>query len=73
VMILGYGIIAVPTGIVTLELSEATRRATTTTHTCPECSAEGHLPEAVYCWRCAAHLEHAPKVPETHTELGEGL
>lgn len=55
VMIMGYGIIAVPTGIVTLELSEASRRATNTT-TCPECSLEGHLREATYCWRCGEHL-----------------
>lgn len=55
VMIMGYGIIAVPTGIVTLELSEASRRAANTT-TCPECSLEGHLREATYCWRCGEHL-----------------
>lgn len=55
VMIMGYGIIAVPTGIVTLELSEATRRRANT-RTCPNCSAEGHSREATYCWRCGTHL-----------------
>ena len=55
IMIMGYGIIAVPTGIVTLELNEASRRAANT-KTCPECSAEGHIREATYCWRCGAHL-----------------
>ncbi len=55
IMIMGYGIIAVPTGIVTLELNEANRRRTNT-RTCPECSAEGHSREATYCWRCGAHL-----------------
>lgn len=55
VTIMGYGIIAIPTGIVTLELSEATRRAANT-RTCPECSVEGHIREATYCWRCGAHL-----------------
>ncbi len=55
IMIMGYGIIAVPTGIVTLELSEANRRRTNT-RTCPECSAEGHSREATYCWRCGSHL-----------------
>ncbi|MFW6094216.1 MAG: ion transporter [Pseudomonadota bacterium] len=58
VMIMGYGIIAVPTGIVTLELSEATRRATNT-RVCPRCAAEGHLREAAFCWRCGAHLHPA--------------
>jgi len=55
VMIMGYGIIAIPTGIVTLEISEASRRAANT-RTCPECSAEGHVPEADYCWRCGERL-----------------
>ena len=55
VMIMGYGIIAVPTGIVTLELSEASRRAANT-RTCPSCSAEGHLREASYCYRCGEPL-----------------
>ena len=54
-MIMGFGVIAVPTGIVTLELSEANRRRANT-RTCPECSAEGHSREAAYCWRCGANL-----------------
>ncbi len=58
VMIMGYGIIAVPTGIVTLEISEASRRATNT-RTCPDCSAEGHVPEATFCWSCGEHLYRA--------------
>ncbi len=55
IMIMGYGIIAVPTGIVTMELNEANRRRANT-RTCPMCSAEGHSREATYCWRCGAHL-----------------
>ena len=55
VMILGYGIIAVPTGIVTMELSEAARQSANT-RTCPECSAEGHTREADYCSRCGGDL-----------------
>ena len=55
VMIMGYGIIAVPTGIVTMELTEASRRRANT-RTCPHCSAEGHSREATYCWRCGEHL-----------------
>ncbi len=64
IMIMGYGIIAVPTGIVTLELNEANRRRPNT-KTCPACSAEGHANEASYCWRCGGHLYHAPDQPET--------
>ena len=55
IMIMGYGIIAVPTGIVTMELNGANRRAANT-RTCPGCSAEGHSREATYCWRCGDHL-----------------
>lgn len=55
IMIMGYGIIAVPTGIVTLELSEAHRKRANT-KTCPACSAEGHSYEASFCWRCGSAL-----------------
>ena len=62
VMIMGYGIIAIPTGIVTLEISEASRRSTNT-RTCPQCSAEGHVPEAGFCWRCGEHLFRSQATP----------
>ncbi len=55
IMIMGYGIIAVPTGIVTLELNEANRRRPNT-RTCPTCAVEGHTLEASFCWRCGEHL-----------------
>ncbi len=54
VMIMGYGIIAVPTGIVTAELSR--RPKTLSTHVCPECHAEGHDVDAVHCKFCGARL-----------------
>ena len=49
VMILGYGIIAVPTGIVSVELAQAVRQQGVTTQSCPACSAQGHDPDARYC------------------------
>jgi voltage-gated potassium channel len=55
VMILGYGIIAVPTGIVTVELSRA-RPPAVSTQACPACAAEGHDADAVYCKYCGARL-----------------
>lgn len=54
VMILGYGIIAVPTGIVTAELARGHRPAST--HVCPECHAEDHDADATYCKYCGAKL-----------------
>jgi voltage-gated potassium channel len=55
VMILGYSIIAVPTGIVTVELSQAYTDKSTS-QACPNCSAEGHDRDAQYCKFCGAKL-----------------
>ncbi len=54
-MIMGYAIIAVPTGIVTVELGAAARRATNT-QSCPNCGADGHDNDARFCKRCGAKL-----------------
>ena len=57
VMILGYGIIAVPTGIVTAELTAGARdRGGVSGQACPNCAAEGHDVDARYCRRCGAAL-----------------
>ncbi len=55
VMILGYSIIAVPTGIVTVEMSHTFSRKIST-QSCPECSAEGHDDDAVHCKYCGTML-----------------
>ena len=55
VMIFGYSIIAVPTGIVTVEMSQAFRRKVST-QSCPACSAEGHDDDARYCKFCGELL-----------------
>ncbi len=55
VMILGYAIIAVPTGIVTVEMSRVFGRKVST-QACPECSAEGHDADARHCKFCGAVL-----------------
>jgi voltage-gated potassium channel len=54
VMIMGYGIIAVPTGIVTGELIRAGKPAST--HVCPECHAEPHDVDAIHCKYCGSKL-----------------
>lgn len=54
-MLTGYGIIAVPTGIVTVELTRATM-APISTQACPACGAGGHEADAKYCRRCGARL-----------------
>lgn len=56
IMILGYAIIAVPTGIVTAELGMAGQKKIVSTQVCPECMAEGHDPDAIFCKHCSARL-----------------
>jgi len=59
VMILGYSIIAVPTGIVTAEIVEGAASARRiTTRTCPNCLSEGHDTDATFCKHCASPLPH---------------
>ena len=55
VMILGYSIIAVPTGIVTVELSRV-HTEQSSCQACPSCSAEGHDRDAQYCKFCGTKL-----------------
>lgn len=51
-MILGYAIIAVPTGIVTAELTKTSRDV----KKCPECNENGHEHDAVHCKYCGKSL-----------------
>ncbi|WP_114968580.1 ion transporter [Rhodoferax ferrireducens] len=55
-MLLGWGTLAVPTGIVTAEMTALRTTNAPTTRTCHECLTEGHLPEANYCLHCGAQL-----------------
>lgn len=58
-MLLGYGIIAIPTGVVTSEIVRAgveKARRHVSTQACPACSAEGHEIDAVHCKFCGEHL-----------------
>jgi voltage-gated potassium channel len=54
-MILGYGLIAVPTGIVSVEIAKIDKK-NFSTQSCPECSSEGHDSDSVHCKFCGAHL-----------------
>ncbi len=55
IMILGYAIIAVPTGIVSAEM---TKESTTSLNTqnCPNCSESTHLDDAQFCHDCGHEL-----------------
>ncbi len=66
IMILGYGIIAVPTGIVSAEYTKSSNdeeakkkkdvKIHLNTQACPNCSAEFHKDNAEYCYNCGHNL-----------------
>ena len=55
VMIIGFGIIAIPTGIVTAELTSM-HQVKGSSKTCAYCSAEGHDTDAACCKYCGNKL-----------------
>ena len=55
-MLMGWGTLAVPTGIVSAELVAHQAHREPTTRTCHECLSEGHLPSAKFCRDCGAKL-----------------
>lgn len=55
IMILGYGIIAVPTGIVSSEIHRAKFKKMST-RSCSSCSEEGHESDATFCKHCGTKL-----------------
>jgi len=56
VMLLGYAIIAVPTGIVTTEMILASRHKGYHPEACPNCAREGHDEDARFCKYCGVGL-----------------
>jgi len=55
VMIIGYSIIAVPTGIVTSEITYAAKQ-NITSKVCPQCGTEGHDSDAEFCKHCGSKI-----------------
>ncbi len=56
VMLLGYAIIAVPTGIVSAEIAKVSRRPDASGRSCPGCGIDGHSDTARFCRICGAEL-----------------
>ena len=57
IMITGYGIIAVPTGIVSAEYTRAYKRdVPTNTQVCPHCNETKHLNDAEFCHNCGKKM-----------------
>ncbi len=55
-MFIGYGIIAVPTGIITTDVAIAIRDKKPGTEACPNCGKEGHDRDAKFCKYCGSAL-----------------
>lgn len=56
IMLLGYSILAIPTGIVTVEMSRTFNEATDNNKKCTNCGEPNHTPEANYCRICGEKL-----------------
>ncbi|MFQ3305900.1 MAG: voltage-gated potassium channel [Polaribacter sp.] len=52
IMILGYSIIAIPTGIVSSEMTKTTVEVDTNTQSCPTCLKDKHKKKATFCYNC---------------------
>jgi voltage-gated potassium channel len=57
-MLLGWGILAVPTGIVTAEMTAQRRGwgSSAVQRRCTGCGADGHAEDAGFCWKCGVSL-----------------
>ncbi len=53
----GYAIIAVPTGIVAGDMVREAMRPDETSDACPGCGVHGHLADAIYCRKCGERLQ----------------
>lgn len=74
IMIVGYGIIAVPTGIVSAEYSaqgkkddqgdnnKQVSKVHLNSQSCPSCSADGHKDGAKYCYKCGYILNENDQI-----------
>ena len=63
-MLLGWGTLAVPTGIVSAEFTARRFQLPSMMRTCHECLAEGHTSDAGFCRRCGARLQSLTPMPE---------
>lgn len=71
-MILGYSILAVPTGVFSAEVMRSIRRDQHSDEACPGCGHEGHERDAKYCRRCGTWLNEESEDPR-RKELDEEI
>ena len=58
IMIMGYGIIAVPTGIVTAELTDQKKKIDSNTQACLHCMTSDHIDNSIFCYQCGKKLNN---------------
>ena len=59
IMILGYGIIAIPTGIISSEMTRADKKLIpNNTQNCVNCSEAYHQDKAEFCHKCGHKIKH---------------
>ncbi len=56
VMLVGYAIIAVPTGIVAVDIYKGLEGQSTSTQSCPNCGSDSHDPDAMFCKHCGSKI-----------------
>jgi len=56
IMILGYAIIAIPTGIVSSEMTKSNQMLEENTQVCPNCGKDNHKENAKFCYDCGSLL-----------------
>ena len=64
VMVLGYGVIAVPVGIVSSDIAQTVETFRKRIF-CPECGARGHASDSRFCRVCAAELMIGETMPSS--------
>ncbi len=55
-ILIGYSLIIVPTGVLSAEIATRAGRGPVSTQACPSCSKEGHHPDAAHCKYCGERL-----------------
>jgi len=56
-MMLGYGLIAVPTGIISAEMAQRRKNVDVNTIVCSECLNTKHKDDAIFCGKCGSSLK----------------
>ncbi|RCV90025.1 ion transporter [Billgrantia montanilacus] len=71
VMLIGYSIIAVPTGVFSAEVIRSIRSDRYSDQACPGCGHDRHEQRALYCLKCGTWLDEEtldPNAPQTDDE-----